>query len=62
MMYTGDHKTKEGFQKILSIYAGINTGPSRTVKIHFPELKVAAAAASLPPYSLSISPDELSEF
>lgn len=58
MMSTGDHKTKEGFHNILSIYAAINTGPSRTVQMNFPELK----AAPLPPYSLSISLDELSEF
>lgn len=56
MMYSGDHKTKEGFGEILSIYAALNRGISTTVSTHFPELK----AALLPSYSLSISPDELS--
>lgn len=55
-MYHGDHKTKEGFRKILSIYAGINRGISTAVSTHFPELK----AALLPAYSLSLSPNDLS--
>jgi len=57
-MSSGDHKTKEGFLEILSIYAGINRGISTAVKTHFPELK----AVLLPSYSLSISPDKLSEW
>lgn len=56
MMYSGDHKTKEGFREILSIYASINRGISTHVQTHFPELKPAL----LPSYTLSISPDELS--
>ena len=56
MMYSGDHKTKEGFLEILSIYAALNRGISTAVSTHFPELKPAL----LPTYSLSILPDELS--
>lgn len=56
MMYSGDHKNKEGFGEILSIYASVNRGISTAVSTHFPELK----AAILPSYSLSISPLELS--
>jgi hypothetical protein len=57
MIHSGERKTEAGFMEILSIYAGINRGPSATVKTHFPELK----AALLPSYSLDISPNELSE-
>lgn len=58
MIYSGDHKTKKGFLEILSIYASINRGISTTVQTHFPSLKPAV----LPSYSLSISPNELSEW
>lgn len=58
MMSSGDHKTKDGFWSILSIYAGINKGASTAVKTHFPELKPAL----LPSYSLDISPNELSQW
>jgi hypothetical protein len=55
-MNSGSHKTEAGFMEILSIHAGINRGPSATVKANFPDLKPAL----LPSYSLTITPEELS--
>jgi hypothetical protein len=56
-MHSGSHKTDAGFREILAIHAGINRGPSAAVKTHFPDLKPAL----LPSYSLTLSPEELSE-
>ena len=58
LMHSGSHKTDAGFREILAIHAGINRGPSAAVKTHFPDLKPAL----LPSYSLTLSPEELSEW
>lgn len=56
LIHSGARKTDAGFMEILSIYAGINRGPTAVVKTHFPNLKPAL----LPPYSLTLTPAELS--
>jgi hypothetical protein len=45
----GAHKTEEGFMQIVSIYAAIGRGVSKTVAVHFPNLQ----PVSLPKYELT---------
>jgi len=50
----GAHKTEEGFMQIVSIYAAIGRGVSKTVAVHFPNLQ----PVSLPKYELTTTVEQ----
>lgn len=52
---SGAHKTENGFMQILSIYAAIGRGASKTVVEYFPNLQ----PVSLPKYELSMTLEQL---
>jgi hypothetical protein len=53
----GAHKTEEGFMQIVSIYAAIGRGVSKTVAVHFPFPNLQPV--SLPKYELTTTVEQL---
>lgn len=51
LLASGQHKSKNGFLEILSIYAAIGRGPSNKIKSYFPDL----VPAKVPEYNLAVA-------